>query len=136
MSIHSQDSHLAIIESLFTDIFIVHVQQKLGIRSCHLILLNLGDLERYIADLQQDIPYTKANENYLKAQMLAPKNGKSYNQLAIVAVKSKKKLDAIFYYIRSLEASNPIESARERLTGIFHEIKRKVVILVCNRTLT
>ena len=91
-----------------------------------MILLNLGDLERYITDLQQDANYNKANKNYLKAQALAPKNGKSYNQLAIVAVKTKKKMDAIYYYIRSLEASNPIESARERLTGIFHEIKRKV----------
>ena len=121
-----QRQHFAVVKGLFSEIFIVHIQQKFGIRSCHLILLNLGDLERYIADLQQNTPYTKANENYLKAQMLAPKNGKSYNQLAIVAVKSKKKLDAIFYYIRSLEASNPIESSRERLTGIFHEIKRKV----------
>ena len=103
-----------------------YLQQKLGIRSCHLILLNLGDLERYIADLQQDTCYTKANENYLKARALAAKNGKSYNQLAIVAVKNKKKLDAIYYYIRSLEASNPIESARDRLTGIFHEIEKKV----------
>ena len=107
------------------------LQQKLGIRSCHLILLNLGDLERYIADLQQTTCYSKANENYVKAQTLAPKNGKPYNQLAIVAVKNKMKLDAIYYYIRSLEASNPIESARERLTAIFHEIKKKVEICDC-----
>ncbi|XP_065055550.1 telomerase-binding protein EST1A-like isoform X1 [Rhopilema esculentum] len=100
-------------------------QVKYAIRSCHLILLNLGDLERYITDLQQDLNYSKANENYLKAQLLAPKNGKSYNQLAVVAVKSKKKLDAVYYYIRSLETSKPIESARERLLGIFHEIKKK-----------
>ena len=93
-----------------------------------MILLNLGDLERYITDLQQDLNYSKANENYQKAQLLAPKNGKSYNQLAVVAVKSKKKLDAVYYYIRSLEASKPIESARERLLGIFHEIKKKVYI--------
>ena len=92
-----------------------------------MILLNLGDLERYITDLQQDLNYSKANENYQKAQLLAPKNGKSYNQLAVVAVKSKKKLDAVYYYIRSLEASKPIESARERLLGIFHEIKKKVI---------
>ena len=102
---------------------------KFAVRSCHLILLNLGDLERYITDLQLDNNYSKAIENYHKAQVLAPKNGKSYNQLAVVAVKCKRKLDAIYFYIRSLEASNPIESARERLTGIFQEIKRKVLLL-------
>ena len=100
---------------------------KLAVRSCHLILLNIGDLERYIGDLSQDSNYSKANREYQKAQALAPKNGKSYNQLAVVAVKCKRKLDAVYYYIRSLEASNPIESARERLTGIFQDIKRKVI---------
>eukprot|EP00794_Sanderia_malayensis_P014310 gene14310-15800_t len=100
-------------------------QVKLAVRSCHLILLYLGDIERYIADLQADNNYSRANEKYQKARSLAPKNGKSYNQLAIVAVKCKHKLDALYYYVRSLEASNPIESARERLTGIFQDIKRK-----------
>ena len=83
-------------------------------------------MERYICDYKKDTDYAKAQLCYEQAQMLAPKNGKSYNQLAVVAVNRKHKLDAVYYYARSLEASNPILSARDRLTSIFEDIKRKV----------
>lgn len=95
-------------------------------RSCHLLLIFIGDLERYISQLQQDDSYKRAQDCYKQAQVLAPKNGKSYNQLAVVAVYTKRKVDAVYYYARSLQASNPILTAKDRLTAIFHEIKKKV----------
>ena len=88
----------------------------------------MGDLERYVTFLQQVDDYSKAQNCYKQAQMLAPKNGKSYNQLAVVAVLTKRKLDAVYYYCRSLLASNPIWTAKDRLTSIFHEIQKKVFI--------
>ncbi|XP_047142553.1 telomerase-binding protein EST1A isoform X2 [Hydra vulgaris] len=100
-------------------------QVKLALRSCHLLLIFIGDLERYIAQLQQESSYEQAILRYKDAQILVPKNGKSYNQLAVVAVVAKRKLDAVYYYARSLQASNPILSAKERLTAIFQEIKKK-----------
>lgn len=105
---------------------------KLAIRSCHLLLIYIGDLERYISQLKQQDNYSEAQRCYKQAQMLAPKNGKSYNQLAVVAVLTKRKLDAVYYYSRSLMASNPIQTARDRLTAIFHEIKKKVTSQWCS----
>ena len=92
-----------------------------------MLLIFVGDLERYVAQLQQDENYDKAKECYKQAQILAPKNGKSYNQMAVVSVVTKHKLDAIYFYARSLQASNPILTAKDRLTAIFQEIKKKVM---------
>lgn len=36
------------------------------------------------------------------------------------------KLDAVYYYMRSLAASNPILTAKESLMSLFEETKRKV----------
>lgn len=38
----------------------------------------------------------------------------------------KRKLDAVYYYMRSLAASNPILTAKESLMSLFEEVKRKV----------
>lgn len=103
-------------------------QIKFALRSCHLLLIFIGDLERYIAQLQQENNFEKAQVCYKQAQILAPKNGKSYNQLAVVAVMTKHKLDAVYYYTRSLQASNPILTAKDRLTSIFQEIKKKAAV--------
>jgi len=46
-----------------------------------------------------------------------------------------RKLDCVYYYMRSLAASNPFLSARESLMQLFEDAARKVVIMValCNR---
>lgn len=38
----------------------------------------------------------------------------------------RRKLDAVYYYMRSLAASNPILTAKESLMSLFEETKRKV----------
>ena len=65
---------------------------------------------------------------YMKAQQLAPKNGRPYNQLAILALYTKRKLDAVYYYMRSLAASNPFLTARESVMQLFDEARKKVRI--------
>ncbi|XP_032220380.1 telomerase-binding protein EST1A [Nematostella vectensis] len=100
---------------------------KLALLSCHHILIFLGDIERYKEQMQSSktINWGAVRVWYLKASKLAPKNGKPYNQLAVIAVYANRKLDAIYYYVRSLAVSSPILTAREKLTTIFYEIQRK-----------
>ncbi|KAJ8312921.1 LOW QUALITY PROTEIN: hypothetical protein KUTeg_010294 [Tegillarca granosa] len=62
---------------------------------------------------------------YSKAQQIAPKNGRPYNQLAILALYTRRKLDAVYYYMRSLAASNPFLTARESLMSLFDEARKK-----------
>lgn len=45
----------------------------------------------------------------------------------------KRKLDAVYYYMRSLAASNPILTAKESLMSLFEEAKRKVRDTLCVR---
>lgn len=63
---------------------------------------------------------------YTKANQINPKNGRPYNQLALLAVYEKRKLDAVYYYMRSLMASNPFQSAKDSLLTLFEEYRRKV----------
>ncbi|XP_063150935.1 telomerase-binding protein EST1A isoform X2 [Candoia aspera] len=84
-----------------------------------------GDICRYREQGSDMANYGKARSWYLKAQHIAPKNGRPYNQLALLAVYTRRKLDAVYYYMRSLAASNPILTAKESLTSLFEETKRK-----------
>ena len=42
-------------------------------------------------------------------------------------VLQKHKLDAVYYYMRSLAASNPFITARESLMSLFNEARKKVL---------
>uniref|UniRef100_A0A8C7K534 Telomerase-binding protein EST1A n=1 Tax=Oncorhynchus kisutch TaxID=8019 RepID=A0A8C7K534_ONCKI len=88
-------------------------------------LICQGDIARYREQASDSANYGKARSWYLKAQQIAPKNGRPYNQLALLAVYTKRKLDAVYYYMRSLAASNPILTAKESLMSLFEEAKRK-----------
>lgn len=98
---------------------------KLALLSCQRTFISLGDIARYREQVMGTLNYGQSRHSYLQAQILAPKNGRPYNQLAILAVKTRHKLDAVYYYVRSLCASNPILTARESLMGLFDEIRRK-----------
>ncbi|GBN04942.1 Telomerase-binding protein EST1A, partial [Araneus ventricosus] len=88
-------------------------------------LIYLGDLARYKEQVSQTTNYGTARSSYLKAQQIAPKNGRPYHQLAILANNTRRKLDAVYYYMRSLAASNPILSAKESLLSLFEESRKK-----------
>lgn len=89
---------------------------------------------------------------YIKAHEINPKNGKPYNQLAVLAVCAvsftlqnlikirkyllqRRKLDAVYYYMRSLMSSNPVTSAKEHLVSLFDENKKKVSTTLLNLAL-
>ncbi|XP_072834809.2 telomerase-binding protein EST1A isoform X1 [Pogona vitticeps] len=98
---------------------------KYALISAQRSLICQGDICRYREQGSDTANYGKARSWYLKAQQIAPKNGRPYNQLALLAVYTRRKLDAVYYYMRSLAASNPILTAKESLTSLFEETKRK-----------
>uniref|UniRef100_A0A4W5NZD9 Nonsense-mediated mRNA decay factor n=1 Tax=Hucho hucho TaxID=62062 RepID=A0A4W5NZD9_9TELE len=100
---------------------------KYALISAQRCLICQGDIARYREQASDSANYGKARSWYLKAQQIAPKNGRPYNQLALLAVYTKRKLDAVYYYMRSLAASNPILTAKESLMSLFEEAKRKVI---------
>ncbi|XP_076755865.1 telomerase-binding protein EST1A isoform X2 [Xylocopa sonorina] len=97
----------------------------LALVSAQKIYLFLGDLARYREQATESNNYGKSRQWYLKAQQLNPKNGRPYNQLAVLAHYARRKLDAVYYYMRSLMASNPFHSARESLIALFDENRKK-----------
>ncbi|OQR67471.1 telomerase-binding protein EST1A-like [Tropilaelaps mercedesae] len=97
---------------------------KILLISAQKMLISLGDLCRYREQALESANFARARDFYLRAQQLAPKNGKPYNQLALLAVYSRRKLDAVYYYMRSLAASNPFLSAKESLTTLFDEVRK------------
>ncbi|KAL8575869.1 hypothetical protein ACOMHN_014874 [Nucella lapillus] len=98
---------------------------RLAVLSAQRTMMFLGDIARYREQAAHSSNYGKARHWYMQAQKLAPKNGRPYNQLAILAVYTRRKLDAVYYYQRSLAASNPILTARESLMSLFDEVRRK-----------
>ncbi|KAK2576206.1 hypothetical protein KPH14_008409 [Odynerus spinipes] len=97
----------------------------LALVSAQKIFLFLGDLARYREQANETTNYGKSRQWYSKAQQINPKNGRPYNQLALLAHYAKRKLDAVYYYMRSLMASNPFHSARESLIALFDENRKK-----------
>lgn len=98
---------------------------KYALISAQRCMICQGDIARYREQACDSANYGKARSWYLKAQQIAPKNGRPYNQLALLAVYTKRKLDAVYFYMRSLAASNPILTAKESLMSLFEEAKRK-----------
>ncbi|XP_059482127.1 telomerase-binding protein EST1A isoform X2 [Neocloeon triangulifer] len=102
---------------------------NLAIISAQKVCLYMGDLARYKEQANDTSNFNKAKQWYTKAQMLNPKNGRPYNQLAVLALHARRKLDAVYFYMRSLMASNPFQTARESLLLLFDENRKKVNLI-------
>ncbi|XP_071094020.1 telomerase-binding protein EST1A-like [Haliotis cracherodii] len=98
---------------------------KLALLSVQRTYIFLGDIARYREQANETTNYGRARNWYMKAQQIAPKNGRPYNQLAILAMYTRRKLDAVYYYMRSLAASNPFLTARESLMSVFEDVRKK-----------
>ena len=91
------------------------------------MLISLGDTHRYLSQTTSSTDYGEARKWYLTARTIAPSNGRTYNQLAVVAINAKRNFEAIYYYMRSLSSTHtPIASARERLIVLFSSYVQKV----------
>lgn len=44
----------------------------------------------------------------------------------LIVFDQKRKVDAVYYYMRNLMSANPLKSARENLGTLFDEIRKKV----------
>uniref|UniRef100_A0A146MA06 Telomerase-binding protein EST1A n=3 Tax=Lygus hesperus TaxID=30085 RepID=A0A146MA06_LYGHE len=89
------------------------------------IYLCLGDLARYKEQANETCNYGVSRQWYMKAHQINPKNGRPYNQLALLAMYTKRKLDAVYYYMRCLMSSNPMHNAREGLITLFDDNRKK-----------
>lgn len=98
---------------------------RLALMSAQKILLSLGDLARYREQYNSTPNYALAKKWYQMALQVHPRNGRPFNQLAIIAVNQKRPLDVVYYYVRSLTASNPFMSARDSLVSMFDDIRKK-----------
>lgn len=58
----------------------------LALVSAQKIFLFLGDLARYKEQVNETSNFGKSRQCYIKAHQMNPKNGRPYNQLAILAV--------------------------------------------------
>jgi hypothetical protein len=58
----------------------------LALVSAQKIFLFLGDLARYKEQVNETSNFGKSRQCYIKAHQINPKNGRPYNQLAILAV--------------------------------------------------
>uniref|UniRef100_A0A2K6E724 Telomerase-binding protein EST1A n=1 Tax=Macaca nemestrina TaxID=9545 RepID=A0A2K6E724_MACNE len=87
---------------------------KYALISAQRCMICQGDIARYREQANDTANYGKARSWYLKAQHIAPKNGRPYNQLALLAV----------YTVRNpvdrgtLAEPNPILTAKESLMSL------------------
>lgn len=75
---------------------------NLAIISAQKVCLFMGDLARYKEQANDTTNFNKAKQWYTKAQMLNPKNGRPYNQLAILAIYAVRYLFDAFSYNRCI----------------------------------
>ena len=88
-------------------------------------LLCLGDLARYKEQTQETSNYGKARQYYQKASHIDTRNGRPYNQLAILAYTTKRKFEAVYYNMRCLSCKSSVRSSQESLTVIFEDVAKK-----------
>lgn len=69
----------------------------LALISVQKLYVFLGDLARYKEQVNETNNYAKSKYWYTKAQQINPKNGRPYNQLAILAVYSVSTLHSFKY---------------------------------------
>lgn len=48
----------------------------------------------------------------------------------------KKLTDAVYYFVRSLAASNPFLNGREILQSIFEDVRKRVSTIMCSITIS
>ena len=98
---------------------------RCALMSAQKCLLCLGDLARYREQIQETSNYGKARQYYQKASNIETRNGRPFNQLAILAINTKRKFEAVYYNMRCLMSKNPFPSSHQSLTVIFDEVKKK-----------
>ena len=98
---------------------------RFALISAQKCLLCLGDLARYKEQIQHTTNFGKARQYYQKASHIDTRNGRPYNQLAILAGTTKRRFEAVYFNMRCLSTKSPVASSKECLTVMFEEVSKK-----------
>ena len=126
VDLNNSNNLKSIQKSLEKDMTIRTKNMKLTLMCINRCWIALGDLARYDQMIFSNIgqrDYSLARSYYLKAMAIVPKSPRAYHQLAIIAVYTKRRLDACYYYFRCLEVSAPLTSVRQSLCSLFDEAR-------------
>nr|XP_020857690.1 telomerase-binding protein EST1A-like isoform X2 [Phascolarctos cinereus] len=88
-------------------------------------MICLGDIARYREQTRGATNFAQARSWYLKAQQIDPSDSRPYNQLALLAVYTKRKLEAVCYFMRSLAAASPSACSQKNLANLLGATERK-----------
>ncbi|CAL1537298.1 unnamed protein product, partial [Lymnaea stagnalis] len=95
--------------------------QEWAQRACHRCLICLGDISRYICDVDPMSIPTTADRYYHQAFMLFPEIGMPHNQLGTLAGSRYSGCEAAYHYVRCLACEKPFDGARGNLTRLFEK---------------
>uniref|UniRef100_A0A069DXN4 Putative nonsense-mediated mrna decay protein n=1 Tax=Panstrongylus megistus TaxID=65343 RepID=A0A069DXN4_9HEMI len=84
-------------------------------QALHRCLIYLGDLNRYLSDLQSSYDHNFAQRYYAQALNWKPECGMPHNQLGTLAGNQNYGLDAAYYYMRCLCCAQKFEGAEGNL---------------------
>ncbi|KAI8793396.1 nonsense-mediated mRNA decay factor SMG5-like [Biomphalaria glabrata] len=99
--------------------------QEWAQRACHRCLICLGDISRYICDVDPMSVPTTADRYYHQAFMLFPEIGMPHNQLGTLAGSRYSGCEAAYHYVRCLACEKPFDGARGNLTRLFEKNAKK-----------
>jgi hypothetical protein len=91
------------------------------IRSCHRILVILGDLSRYREVPQSPKNWGPATGYYTLAKKLIPSSGMPHNQLAVIAINEGSNLSSTYHLYRAMSVAEPFPQASENLEKGFRK---------------
>jgi hypothetical protein len=95
--------------------------------SCHRSLTYLGDLARYIRDINpKSREWMASAQHYKRALKLMPSWGNPHNQLAVLNTYCDDEFNAVYHYFRSLAVTHPFLTARDNLNVLLEKNKVKV----------
>ncbi|GFO37961.1 protein smg5, partial [Plakobranchus ocellatus] len=95
--------------------------QEWAQRACHRCLICLGDISRYICDVDRMSVTTTPDRYYHQAFMLFPEIGMPHNQLGTLAGSRYSGCEAAYHYVRCLACEKPFDGARGNLTRLFEK---------------
>ncbi|KAA8911092.1 hypothetical protein FN846DRAFT_897750 [Sphaerosporella brunnea] len=91
------------------------------IRSCHRILVILGDLSRYREAPANPKNWGPATGYYSLAKKLIPSSGTPHNQLAVIAINEGSNLSSTYHLYRAMSVAEPFPQASENLEKGFRK---------------
>lgn len=95
-------------------------------RTCATCLLRLGDLARYEIEIDdtnlQEKEWNEAETWYRSAMKVWPHAGNPHNQMAVLSVYRGQRVNACYYYLRSLAVKELFFTAKDNLALFFQKV--------------